>query len=127
MSWASRHNLLAQAVNRNLGGVPFVWGAVAASGIFEQNSQLILDDQVISLEYAVHNLPTALFGGLKYNDAVTVDGQSYTVREPMVTGDGRYMMVTLSKVDGPAIVGTAITTLGSLKITTLDGRYLVTL
>jgi hypothetical protein len=127
MSWASRHNLLAQAVNRNLGGVPFVWGAVSASGIFEQNSQLILDDQVISLEYAVHNLPTALFGGLKYNDAVTVDGQSYTVREPMVTGDGRYMMVTLSKVDGPVIAGTAITTLGSLKITTLDGRYLVTL
>jgi hypothetical protein len=127
MSWASRHNLLAQAVNRNLGGVPFVWGAVSASGIFEQNSQLILDDQVISLEYAVHNLPTALFGGLKYNDAVTVDGQSYTVREPMVTGDGRYMMVTLSKVDGAVITGTAITTLGSLKITTLDGRYLVTL
>jgi hypothetical protein len=54
---------------------------------------------VISLEYAVHNLPTALFGALKYNDAVVVDGQSYTVREPMVTGDGRYMMVALSKVE----------------------------
>jgi len=97
MSWASRHNLLAQAVNRNLGGVPFVWGAVFGSGIFEQNSQIILDEQVISVEYAVHNLPTAQFGALKYNDAVTVNGESYVVREPMMIGDGRYMMVTLSK------------------------------
>jgi hypothetical protein len=97
MSWASRHNLLARAVNRNLGGVPVIWGAVSGFGIFEQNSQLILDEQQISIEYAVHNLPTALFGGLKYNDAVLVDGVHYTVREPFKIGDGAYMMVSLSK------------------------------
>ena len=97
MSWASRHNLLAQAVNRNLGGVPVLWGAVSGSAIFEQNSMVILDDQQISIEYALHNLPTATFGAMQYNDPVLVDGVHYTVREPMVIGDGRYMVVSLSK------------------------------
>lgn len=99
MSWASRHNLLAGAVNRNLGGVSVLWGAVSGAGIFEHNSQLIINDNVISLEYVLHNLPTADFGTIKYGDNLTVDGSNYTVREPMVIGDGRYMMVSLTKID----------------------------
>ena len=34
---------------------------------------------------------------MQYNDGVLVDGVHYTVREPMVIGDGRYMVVSLSK------------------------------
>jgi hypothetical protein len=60
---------------------------------------VILDDQQISIEYALHNLPTATFGAMQYNDGVLVDGVHYTVREPMVIGDGRYMVVSLSKVE----------------------------
>jgi hypothetical protein len=42
--------------------------------------------------------------------------------------DGLFCLISLSKLTAPpVIVGTVITTLGSLKITTLDGRYLVTL
>jgi hypothetical protein len=124
MSWASRHNLLARAVNRNLGGVPFVWGAVSGFGIFEQNSQLIIDEQVISVEYAVHNLPTAQFGALRYNDAVTVDGQSYTVREPMMMGDGLYMMVTLSKAAAP-VIGSLLLENGFRLLLASGGRLLL--
>ncbi len=98
MSWASRHNLLARAVNRNLGGVPVTWGAVSGEAILEQNAELVSGGNVISVEYMLHNLPTAQFGALKYGDLITVDGLSYAVREPMVIGDGRYMMATLERL-----------------------------
>ena len=98
MSWASRHAQLARAVNRNLGGVPVIWGAVSGEGVLEQNSEMVLDDQVISVEYALHNLPTAQFGGLTYGSSITVDGVAYQVRhEAMKVGDGRYCVVPLSK------------------------------
>jgi hypothetical protein len=99
MSWASRHNLLARSVNRNLGGVPVIWGAVSAEAILEQNAQFVSDGNVISVEYMLHNLPTELFQGVKYNDAMTVGGDAFLVREPMVIGDGAFMMVSLEKVD----------------------------
>jgi hypothetical protein len=98
MSWASRHNLLARSVNRNLGGVPVVWGAISGEGILESNAELVSDGNVISVEYVLHNLPTALFGGLRYGDTLTVDGLGYAVREPMVVGDGRFMMTSLELV-----------------------------
>lgn len=103
MSWASRHNLLARTVNRSLGGVPVLWGAVSGEGIYEQNARVILDDDVISVEHALHNLPTALFGGLKYDDVLIVAGQSFKIREPFRIGDGAYMMVTLSEPGPPAV------------------------
>ena len=99
MSWASRHNLLARSVNRNLGGVPVIWGAISGEGILESNAELVSDGNVISVEYVLSNLPVALFQGVKYNDAMTVNGESFLVREPMTVGDGRYMMVSLSKVN----------------------------
>lgn len=98
MSWASRQNLLARAVNRNLGGVPVTWGAVSGEGILESNAELVSGGNVISVEYMLHNLPVAQFGALKYGDLITVDGLSYAVREPMVIGDGRYMMATLERL-----------------------------
>lgn len=99
MSWAICHNLLARSVNRNLGGVPVIWGAISGEGILESNAELVSDGNVISVEYVLSNLPTALFQGVKYNDAMTVNGESFLVREPMTVGDGRYMMVSLSKVN----------------------------
>jgi hypothetical protein len=99
MSWASRHNLLARAVNRNLGGVPVTWGAVSGEAILEQNAQFVSDGNVISVEYMLHNLPTAEFGTIGYNDTLSVDGEVFTVREaPMVIGDGAFCSLILSKV-----------------------------
>jgi len=98
MSWASRHNLLARSVNRNLGGVPVIWGAISGEGILESNAELVSDGNVISVEYMLHNLPVAQFGALKYGDQVTVNSLVYAVREPMVIGDGRFMMVSLQRL-----------------------------
>lgn len=106
MSWASRHNLLARAVNANLGGVPFTWGAVSGVGILEENSQLVIGDQVISIEYALHNLPTAQFGNLMYGDELRINNVTYQVRELMRVGDGSYCMVSLQRLDpGTSAVG----------------------
>jgi hypothetical protein len=98
MGWASRHALLARAVNRSLGGVPVIWGAVSAVAILEQNTEMVIGDQVLSVEYALHNLPAASFGGMAHGDAVTVNGVGFTVRHaPMLMGDGQFCVVALSK------------------------------
>ena len=104
MGWASRQNLLARAVNRNLGGVPVVWGAISGEGILESNAELVSDGNVISVEYVLHNLPVADFGGLRYGDTLSVNVLNYAVREPMVVGDGRFMMVSLELVTLPRLL-----------------------
>lgn len=97
MGWASRHALLAHAVNQSLGGVSVTWGAVSGTAILEQNAELIVEGNVISIEYMLHNLPTADFGNLAYGSQIQVDGAAYEVRDVLRVGDGRYCMVSLSK------------------------------
>jgi hypothetical protein len=116
MSWASRHNLLARAVNRHLGGVPVIWGAVSDYGLLEENAQLVADGNAISSEYVLHNLPSAKFRALRYGDFLQVAGEQYSVREPMPVGDGAFMMVSLS-------LEPVITTVSKLLLE--DGSYLL--
>jgi hypothetical protein len=100
MSWASRHNLLARAVNRQLGGVSVIWGAVSGDAILEQNGELILREQVVTTEYALHNLRSDLFGSLSYGDLVSVNGDSFRViHEPVKQGDGMFCVAALEKLD----------------------------
>jgi hypothetical protein len=102
MSWASRHNLLARSVNRNLGGVSVLWGAVSGEALLEQNTELVVNDQVLSVEYALHNLRADLFGALNFGDNLTVAGENYEVRHaPLLVGDGRYCVVMLAKSTSP--------------------------
>lgn len=106
MSWASRHSLLARAVNRSLGGVPVIWGAVSGEAILEQNAELVVNGQVISVDYMLHNLSTEQFGNLLYGDEVVVDGVTYQVRELMRVGDGQYCVASLARLDpGSTAVG----------------------
>jgi hypothetical protein len=122
MSWASRHNLLARAVNRQLGGVSVVWGAVIGDAILEQNGELILRDQVVSTEYALHNLRSDLFAALSYGDLISVNGDSFKViHEPMKQGDGMFCVAALEKIEA---VATYLVTLSGLRLTTLDNRQL---
>lgn len=104
MGWASRHALLARAVNRSLGGVPVLWGAVSGEAILEQNAEVVVNGQVISVEYALHNLPTAQFGNLLYGDELSIQGVTYQVRELLRVGDGQYCMASLMQVDTAAVV-----------------------
>jgi hypothetical protein len=101
MSWAT----LSASTNRmafdRLGSVSVIAGAVTGRGFLKQNSELMLGDQVISIEYAL-TCETAVFGGLVYGAAITVNSQSFEVRhEPMRVDDGTFCIVPLSRVTTP--------------------------
>jgi hypothetical protein len=77
-------------------GVTCTSGATTALGILDMPSQLIGDGMVISTDYQL-TAKAADFGGLKYNDAITVDGVAYTVRDTRLIDDGRFCEVSLMK------------------------------
>ena len=77
-------------------GVSCTSGATTALGILDMPSQLIADSMVITTDYQL-TAKASDFGGLKYNDAITVDGAAYTVRETRLIDDGRFCEVSLMK------------------------------
>lgn len=101
MSWAT----LSASTNRvafdRLGSVSVVAGAVTGRGFLRQNSEMLVGDQVISIDYAL-TCEAALFGSLAYNAAVIVNSQSFVVQhEPMQVEDGTLCVVPLSRVTTP--------------------------
>jgi len=86
--------------SRRLGRVSVVAGAVTTTGMFDQNSELVLDGQVVSVENAL-TIRTSELGGLGYGELVTVDGEAYRVRsEPMRMADGLLSVMSLERVSG---------------------------
>ena len=78
-----------------MGRVSVVAGAVTTTGMFDQKSELVLDDQVVSVENAL-TVETALLGHLRYGAPIIVDGRQYLVRqEPMRIGDGLLCVLSL--------------------------------
>lgn len=79
-------------------GVSVTAGAVSGLGILDQNSEMLLGDQVVSVDYAL-TCQSSLFGTLAYGNTVTVAGTSYEVRhEPMRLDDGTFCVVPLALV-----------------------------
>ncbi len=76
--------------------LPATYGAQTASVILDQPDEQILSGAVLSREYAITYRSTQLTG-LKSDDAITVDGVAYTVREVLALGDGKIMLATLRK------------------------------
>lgn len=98
MSWATRHARLGEVVNRHLGGVSVIAGAVSGGALFEQNAELVIDGQVLSVDYMLTNALAATFGNLERSEFLRVDGALYQVRHaPSVVGDGLYCVVPLQK------------------------------
>ena len=89
--------------SRRLGRVSVIAGSVTTTGIFDQQSELVLDGQVVSVENAL-TIKTSELGWLGYGTLVTVDGQAYRVQsEPMRMADGLLSVVSLERTtgDGP--------------------------
>jgi hypothetical protein len=98
-AWTRLHLRLWDTTGRRLGRVSVVAGAVTTTGMFDQKSELVLDDQVVSVENAL-TVKTSELGGLRYGDLITVDGASYRVRqEPMRMGDGLLCVMPLERVE----------------------------
>ncbi len=77
-------------------GVTCTAGAVTALGILDMPSQVVADGMVLTTDYKV-TCRASVFGGLKYGDAITVDGAAYTVRENMLIDDGKFCEIMLQK------------------------------
>ena len=71
-------------------------GAETAQVIFDSPDSAILDGVAITAEYRI-TYPIGTFNGLKYKDAVTVDGTAYTVNTVQAIGDGKLVTAALSK------------------------------
>jgi hypothetical protein len=127
MSWAT----LSAAANRvafaRLGSVSVTAGAVSGRGFLLQNSEIILGGEITVIDYLLEVL-TAEFGSLSYGDTLIVDGQYYKAEiQPQRYGDGTWSKVPLQPTTAPVAAANNITTLAGLRLTTLDGRYLITL
>jgi hypothetical protein len=96
-SWTRLHTRMWNATSRRLGRVPVVSGNVSTTGIFDEKSELVLDEQVVSVENALTVLTSEL-GHLRYGASITVDGAAYKVRhEPMRMADGLLCVISLEK------------------------------
>lgn len=103
-------------------GVTVTAGAISGLGILDMPGEYVAGDRVITTEYVLR-AETSKFGDLSYEDPITVDGISYTVREaPLLVDDGVFCLLLLS-----LSAANNITTLSGLTITTLAGDSLVTL
>ena len=101
MSWATRRQVAYGAVNRQLGGVSVVAGALSGVGIFDMPSEQIVDGMVITTGYRL-DCDAATFGELGYGASVTVDGDVYRLQENMLIGDGSLCRMLLERVgDAP--------------------------
>ena len=97
--WDRLHMRMWGVTSRRLGRVPVVFGALNTYGMFDRKSELVLDDQVISIENAL-TVKTSELGHLGYGDSLLVNGQLYEARqEPMRIGDGMLCVVSLQEVE----------------------------
>jgi len=77
-------------------GVSCTAGATTAKGILDMPSQVVSDGMVLTTDYTL-TTRTSNFGSLVRGDSITVDGTSYTVRETMLLGDGKFVQIALQR------------------------------
>lgn len=65
-------------------------------GILDAPDSVLADGQVISTEYSL-TVKRSDFPSLKRGDGLTIDGDEYTVREPLAVDDGAFIKVLVSK------------------------------
>ncbi len=117
MGWASLSASADRVARARLGGVSVTAGATTFyGGILNKSQEMNVEGNICSDVYEL-NVPTALFGGLLYEDPITVNGQFYTVRyKPEPLGGGENCLVYLN---GPFV---SVAT-GALLLE--DGGYLL--
>jgi len=91
-------------------------GAVVGLGIMDRASQIVMNDQVVTVDYAL-TVRTDQFGALQYGDQVQHEGQSYRLQhEPLKLADGRFCVMVLELLSPQP---TPIQTLSQQPIVTL--------
>jgi hypothetical protein len=127
MGWATLEASANRVAFARLGSVSVAAGAASGRGFLKMNSEVVLGGEVTVIDYMLEAL-TAEFGGLGYGQSITVGGESYKVEmQPQRFDTGMWCRIPLMKVEAAVVTANNITTLSGLRLTTLDGRYLVTL
>jgi hypothetical protein len=78
-------------------GVSCTAGAVSALGILDMPGETVSGGMVISTEYML-TAKASDFGSLLYGDSITVNGQSYQVREVLLLDDGKFCQLALTLI-----------------------------
>jgi hypothetical protein len=127
MGWATLEASANRVAFNRLGSVSVTAGAASGRGFLKMNSEVVLGGEVTVIDYMLEVL-TADFGNLAYGQSITVGGESYKVEmQPQRFDTGMWCRIPLMKVVAAVVTANNITTLSGLRLTTLDGRYLVTL
>ena len=74
-------------------------GAVVGLGIMDRASQIVMNDQVVTVDYAI-TARTDQFGGLQYGAQVLHKGETYKLlHEPLKQADGRFCVMVLERLE----------------------------
>jgi hypothetical protein len=108
-------------------GLSVTAGAVSGLGILDRHSDVILDGQIVTVNYSLI-VRTDQFGDLNYGDTITVSTDSYKVEhEPLRIADGMYSVVVLELLAAPPVEFVYLVTLDGITLATQNERKLVTL
>jgi len=77
-------------------GVSCTAGATTANGILDMPGEVVAGGMVLTTDYSL-TTRYSNFGTLNAGDAITVDGDAYTVRENRRIGDGKFIEIALQK------------------------------
>lgn len=77
-------------------GVDVVAGSIAGLGILDMPSEVIIDNQIITTDYAL-TCEASKFGNLLYGSQITVNGVAYEVRSAMLMTDGAFVQLSLQR------------------------------
>lgn len=77
-------------------GVTVTDGVTATTGVLDMPSEVIAGGMIITTDYSL-TIKAGVYPNLKYPDALTVGGVTYTVREVRLMDDGAFATVYLQK------------------------------
>jgi len=77
-------------------GVDVVAGSITGVGILDMPSEVIIDNQIITTDYAL-TCEASKFGNLLYGSQITVNGVAYEVRSAMLMTDGAFVQLSLQR------------------------------
>jgi len=77
-------------------GVSCTAGDTTANGILDMPSQVLAGDMVLTTDYTL-TARAADFGTLVRGNSITVDGNTYTVRETRLIDDGKMVEIGLQR------------------------------
>ncbi len=95
MGWATLSATADRLALGFLGSVPVTAGASSGRGFLLQNSELVLEGQLVLVDYVLQ-VPAATFGHLDYQNNVTVNGRAFkVVHKGLRTGEGTWVSIPI--------------------------------